>query len=463
LGSFGWLPEIPRKYDKLANILFFSLLLLANYRLYDFLITPSEVEEPFSLTLFSGKRRSTVGSFSQGRSIDRKLAALEARVMADYQPNPNAARTNLVIIVVDALRYDHMGVSGYERETTPYLSGLAKRGKVSIADQARSVCGESVCGLASLASGRYSHQIPAEPFTLHRVLKRHGYQIRMILGDNHRNTYDPVALYGVIDDYFDGSMAKGKYFSDDGNVLSRTRELPPWNKQPFMLQYHLMSAHTMGKRLPIYQRFLPAEKYAGKVSGEKNERNTNHYDNGVLQADAIIEQLLASLKGGNYLQDTLVVVTADHGESLGEHDFFSHTNSVREELLHIPLAFIRYKNGIEQDTVRNEKFVSQIDIAPTILHEFHMPIPSTWTGLPVQLEEERKFIFFQMVPNLGLYDIRDRDRIWKYWVNAKTLEEFAFDLRLDAGENTNLIASVPDWLRASWRTQIGAIKLNDTP
>jgi arylsulfatase A-like enzyme len=183
----------------------------------------------------------------------------------------------------------------------------------------------------------------------------------------------------------------------------------------------------------------------------------------VLQADAIIEQLLASLKGGNYLQDTLVVVTADHGESLGEHGFFSHTNSVREELLHIPLAFIRYKNGIEQDAVRNEKFVSQIDIAPTILHEFHMPIPSTWTGLPVQLEEERKFIFFQMVPNLGLYDIRDRDRVWKYWVNAKTLEEFAFDLRLDAGENTNLIASVPDWLRASWRTQIGAIKLNDTP
>jgi arylsulfatase A-like enzyme len=170
--------------------------------------------------------------------------------------------------------------------------------------------------------------------------------------------------------------------------------------------------------------------------------------------------LLGILTSKHYLENALVVLTADHGESLGEHDLYSHTNSVREELLHIPLLFIRYKGGTPQDSKPLENFVSQVDIAPTILHELEIPVPESWNGVPIQLGKTSEITFFQMLPYWGLYDHRDSSHLWKYWFDSRNGEEFVFDLLQDPHENANLAAATPKALKSWWRERLNSIYLN---
>jgi arylsulfatase A-like enzyme len=214
--------------------------------------------------------------------------------------------------------------------------------------------------------------------------------------------------------------------------------------------------------LSRFDKFQPAKSYAGKAAGEPKQEYTNFYDNGVLQADDSIRELLDALRGKDYLKSALIVITADHGESLGEHHLFAHANSVREELLQVPLLII--EAGADKSPDWNRRaFNSQLDIAPTLLHDLRIPVPASWVGRPVQFGEargdQRTFTFFQLKPNIGLYDHRQPDRLWKYWVDTATGEEFAFDISSDSGERQNLIWQVPlplrhEWRKAAYSTQV---------
>jgi glucan phosphoethanolaminetransferase (alkaline phosphatase superfamily) len=454
LSRAAWRPVLHARPRWLSDLLLLSALLLAGYHLLDFVQTSTRHAEPVSLTMWSGKPGHSARSYSQGLPVPRQLSERETAVAQAYAPAPLASTPNLVLIVVDALRYDHMGVYGYARPTTPYLQALAARGVLGIAAQTRASCGETTCGLASLASSRYSHDMPDQPFTLAKVVQRHGYRLQMIMGDAHG---DREVLYGRIDDYFDGSMATGTYLDDDSFILKKSAAMAHWDGRPLMLQYHLMAAHTLGKRHKQYLQFQPAERYAGKTAGEPDPRHTNYYDGGVLQADDEIGQLLGGLEAKGYLRDALVVITADHGEALGEHGKFSHAGSVYEQLLRVPLLTLRYVDGRAQPGRNYPQWSSQVDIAPTILHELGMPIPSSWSGRALQAGATPGFTFYQMVPYLGLYDHRDPGHLWKFFYNASTQEEYAFDLKADPQEQRNLALTAPAALRAQWRARLREI------
>jgi arylsulfatase A-like enzyme len=233
-----------------------------------------------------------------------------------------------------------------------------------------------------------------------------------------------------------------------------TDRLPAWDGQPLMLQYHLMAAHTLGIKQARYQVFGPVKEYAGRLHGPQDPGFTNLYDGGVLQMDTEVHHVLDQLAAKGYLRDTLVVLTADHGEGLGEHGLLSHTNSVYEELLHIPLLTLRYRDGHALPLRGFAQFGSQIDIAPTILHELGMPIPATWSGVPLQLGRVPAFTFYQMVPYLGLFDHRDPRHLWKFFVDRYERREYAFDLSTDPGERTNRVAHVAPATLALWRAQL---------
>ncbi len=347
-----------------------------------------------------------------------------------------------------------MQIYGYERETTPYLSRLAREGKISVVRNVRAACGESVCGLSSIASARFSHQLPDTPFTLPQVLKRHGYEVQMILGGDHTNFYHLKFLYDGADLFYDGSMAKDHYMNDDTLVLEKVKALGNWSGRPVMFQFHLMSSHELGKRLPAFDAYKPSRVYGAITHGPPKVEYTNFYDNGVLQADAMIRELLGALQEKNYLQNALVVITADHGEGLGEHRSFAHANSVWEPVLRVPLVLANFGNRSDF-AAGDGRTISQIDIAPTVLHELRIPAPVSWVGKPIQrplrTEEIRQFSYFQYGGNFGLYDHRHSGREWKYWRNFNRNEEFAFELLRDPGELNNLIQGVPTELRNEWR------------
>ncbi len=167
----------------------------------------------------------------------------------------------------------------------------------------------------------------------------------------------------------------------------------------------------------------------------------------------MIHALMGMLADKGYLANTLVVITADHGEGLGEHGLFVHMNSVREEVLRIPLLMIAYGYEPERPLLAH-RVPAQVDVAPTILSELGLPIPGTWSGRALPEPGGADFIHFESNRDFGLIDLRDPERAWKYWANAQTGAEYAFDLSSDPLEMHDLLAQAPESLRREWRIRV---------
>jgi glucan phosphoethanolaminetransferase (alkaline phosphatase superfamily) len=445
-------PAPPARTGALVKLLMLSLALLLLYRLHDYLIQEHlRSSEPFNLTLHSGK--VSPGKVDRSVIYNAEFDQQEAAARKAYRPAADARRRNVIMIVADGLRADHMQPYGYARATTPWLQQQVGLGQLERFDNVHSMCSESNCSMASLLSSREVAQLPSEPFTLSQVLKLHGYATVMILGGDQTNYYNKRALFGKVDDYFDGSMAKGYYMNDDSFVAVQTAKLPVWNGKPTMLQFHLMSAHLLGKRLDAYRSWEPSGSYARIPESDPQPRFTNFYDNGVLQYDDFVRQILTTLRQKKYLDDALVVVTSDHGESLGERRLMAHANGVHEPVLHIPLLVAGLRAA--PDAPAGKPFISQTDIAPTLLSELGMPIPATWRGTPIRTLQagarNTALAHFQMYEYAGLFDGRQAGKQWKYWVNRHTKEEFVYDLAGDPQELKNVPWLAPEALLIEWR------------
>ena len=465
-GRFDWAPTVARRVSR--PVLWVALpaaTLAVTVGFYNFLaMPPTRFNEPVSLTLFPLEQAWAF----QGQAVDRLSAArldrLADAARSAYVPSAGSERMNVVLIVADALRPDHMGVHGYARDTTPNLSRLARSGAVRKAPAVHAVCASSSCGLVGLASSKFVHEFHPGAFTLHEVLKRHGYRVHFVLSGDHTSFYGLKLAYGEADSYFDGSQARGHYMNDDRILLDRLNGFADWDGKPVMFHFHLMSAHVLGKRDAAAGRFHPAANYAGPEGRRENGApGINFYDNGVLQADAMIDQLLQTLQLKGYLRSAIVAITADHGESLGEEGLYTHSNSVREPALRIPFLIVSYGHQ-PVGRIDRHAFASQVDIAPTILAELGLPQPATWSGVPLQSAAMRDLTYFQERFNIGLIDHRDPRSVWKYWTDSATRREYAFDLTVDPQERTNAVDRVPPERLREWRLAalIGA-KVDRTP
>jgi arylsulfatase A-like enzyme len=152
--------------------------------------------------------------------------------------------------------------------------------------------------------------------------------------------------------------------------------------------------------------------------------------------DDVIEKLLETLRVKGYLKNTLVVITADHGEALGEHNEYSHAKGLREAMIRIPMAIFSF-GYTPQKLALSQTVTSQVDIAPTVLHEFQMPRPQNWRGIALQENTQSRLIYLQQGSTIGLIDFRSSASIWKYWLETRSGEEFAFNLTADFSERNN--------------------------
>lgn len=440
----------------LGTVLMLCLSLFFLHRLYDYLVQEhTRSAEPFNLTLHSGK--VNVGKIDRSIVYNATFDRQESDARKRYQPAAAALRKNVILIVADGLRADHMQPYGYPRRTTPFLQEQLQLGTLERFDNVHSMCSESNCSMAALLSSRPIDRLPSDPFTLSQVLQLHGYTTVMILGGDQTNYYNKRSLFGKVDNYFDGSMATGYYMNDDTFVAVQTSKLPEWNGKPTMMQFHLMSAHLLGKRLDAHRTFAPSASYARTPESDPQPRFTNFYDNGVVQYDYFVRRILGSLREKKYLDDAIIVITSDHGESLGERRLMAHANGVHEAVLHIPLliAGLKAPDPTLATAPGAGPFISQIDIAPTILRELRMPVPQTWSGIPIRTLQASgrndALVRFEMYDYAGVFDGRIEGRRWKYWVNRHTKEEFLYDLESDPTELKNVLWDAPSELRTEWR------------
>jgi len=446
----------------LATALVSMFMALACLALVDFVeFPPSESGEPLALTL--SPENSALRSRGYGEVSSRQLDLIERTARDAYKPTGLSDSTNVIVIVVDALRGDHLSVNGYSRLTTPNLNKLFMDRASSRVERMYSACAQSACGLMALSSSRYSHRVPTSPISIQEVLKWHGYGVHLILSGDHTNFYGLRESYGSVDTYFDGSMSKGHYMNSDEGSLNRLRDFPNFGGTPSFFQFHLMSAHVLSERTSENLVFKPAANYTKSVLGsaalQSGSRDSylNFYDNGVVQADATIKDILEILEKKGYLKKALVVVTADHGELLGEQGLYMHAKSLYEPVLNIPFILLRYGYEPKIDIAANI-VGSQVDIAPTILAELGIPIPMTWTGLPLQRASTeslgKRKLYFQQGVEFGMVEINLAESRWKYWVNSKTGDEYANELLSDPDEQRNRISELSESVRTGWRREL---------
>lgn len=461
--AIDWSKKLANSLSIFGAILIGALLCMVS--LAQFLrvseLQPPHTQEPVNLSFLpnAGLQRQThvLGS-------SPKLDSAEKEARNSYKPERLKKPINIIIIVGDALRADHMGMYGYGRPTTPNLDALSRNGNATVIPIMRSACAESTCGLLAIASSRAVKDMPSQPITLQHVLRQHGYRSEMIMGGDHTNFYGLRQAYGHVDHYEDGSTQSTRYMNDDALVLDQASLIKDHNpSEPVVMQFHLMSTHGLGTRHKDSEKFMPQTNYylwpqnnrIAKNSKDKSKA-VNYYDNGMAQFDQLTAQLLNILRIKGYLESALVVITGDHGEMLGEHRRFGHRHEVHETVLNVPLILLRY--GYDGQSFTTTRLAAQIDIAPTILKEIGATAPSTWQGWALQTTQGDRLVHFQQATIAGVYDTHEKPTV-KYWKNFKNDEEFLFDIESDPLEHNNIIQRADPARLAYWRSAVSSARL----
>jgi glucan phosphoethanolaminetransferase (alkaline phosphatase superfamily) len=395
------------------------------------------------------------GDARQQETFDR-LRQEGARNRAAYGRHTTFDRKNVIVITIDSLRADHLPIYGYQRPTTPFLSGLQQQGKLHRVDFATSTCAESNCGiLATLFSKTLRHQV-AEGFSLFTLLKDQGYDTHFVLSGNH-DWMGQREMYGdELTSYFDGRDSSRYGWSDD-RVLTEGLERIGDFQRPSFFFFHLMSPHILGhkdERYRLYQPAVVSLDMQALFRGEYDQPSVvNNYDNGIVEADATIRDLFAVLERKGYLQNSIVVILADHGEALGDRSgMYGHINWLYQDTISIPMLI--YDDS--PTAYRGLAFGTQLDVAPTVVDRLGLTIPRDWEGVSLLREPVPRQTMHQTKLTAPCFSIIDyaRERMLKYMQCAGGRNEQLYDLLADPRERHDLSQSVDPAIVAGFRTAL---------
>lgn len=406
----------------------------------------------------------------------KEAAVLDELARQRYPAAPLSRGRNVVIVMFDSLRADHLPMYGYRRDTAPFMSSLARHGEIFPVAFAASTCSESFCGIASTFASRYYHHISPKNFRLHEILRRAGYRTVFVLTGNHRQWAGLGDFYGSDVDLWYDYMTTGVGMHDDRAVLKGLDELPPADGRPTFFFFFLMSTHVLGDRLPEYETFVPAQLGQHRSLWAKRSLSAsypetvgrafdpsllgevvNYYDNGVRQGDAILQAIFSVLSRKRYLEDALLIIVGDHGDSLGEHDHLGHNLFLYNEDIRVP--FIVWST--ERRRPQNLEFASHVDVAPTVLDFVGLPIPETFEGASLFSAPPRDYSIHQTrrgAQPCAAVLARDRGEFRKLILCVQpdgSLGEQLFDLAKDPGETSNLVDVVSPGEVSALRDKLG--------
>lgn len=391
--------------------------------------------------------------FTEGKADDERTIA-ERQIRSEYVVPPGFERKNVILIIVDALRADRTSAYGYQRDTTPFLTKLLNEGQARKVNLAMANCPFSTCGILSILTSRNADVEHESNLKLYDLLYDQGYKVYLILsGEQTGMPYLKRAYGKSMNLFFDGSSSSSRSPTDDRVLFEGLEQVPSYHGVPSFFYFHLMSTHRLGVELDGFRKYepVPRERGLALVQSYDAVELSNAYDNRVLQADDVIRQLFDALEQKHYLEDSLVVIVSDHGESLGEHGNVGHGKHLYQEELHIPLL-IYDKAGANY---QNLEYATQIDIAPTIFSRLGLPVPHSWEGQSLLGPSDTRSTYHQtfetvfskdqnsrIVPGRAAVIHRTRDAIYKYIHSEKEQNDELYELLTDPGETQNLIETV---------------------
>lgn len=331
-----------------------------------------------------------------GLSFPALLALLALLLPACAPPEP--PRPNLLLISLDTLRADHLGCYGYARDTTPSLDRRAAGG--SLFEQAMSTSSWTVPAHASLLTGLYprSHgaigpggTLRKTTPTLARLLGEGGYATAAIVN------VSSVQRLAVGFDTVDRVPHTGAGTADQvvRKALTWLDELEGGSL--FFLFLHFSDVHSDYAPRPAYRRLFD-EPYDGIADGRGSQladvrrgriqlspddarHLVNLYDAGIRQLDADLDRLFRELARRGRLENTVTLVTSDHGEEFLEHGGVLHGHTLHQELVRVPLLL--WGPGIPSG-LRVREPVSLVDVFPTLAAMAKVPVPEGLEGVDLR-------------------------------------------------------------------------------
>jgi glucan phosphoethanolaminetransferase (alkaline phosphatase superfamily) len=396
------------------------------------------------------------------RDTPARRAAMvrDAEARAAYVPAPRSRRKHVIVIVIDALRPDHLPHYGYGRQTSPFLTRLSQEGHWKRIRRAYTQAPESLGGICSLVQPRWPKSLFAAGFGLPQALRANGYQTHFFLGGTHR-WFGLQDAYGT--DAADLRTGQGEppaAVNDDRGVVRAVEGLAPDDGGRHFIMVHLMSVHEVGVFDTAYARWAPTYPWAlakGRLKEAPDEERAqalrNEYDGRILQADAYLERIWQALRRKGYLDDAVVAIVSDHGQGMGENDRWGHCRELVESIVRIPLFFWSDRAL----SVRDDGLAAIIDVAPTLMAEAGLPIPASWDGRAlVPGQRPRTLVAMQDQMLEERFGAFVWDSPWgplKYHRLATPLGEprvrLLFQLDKDPGEKNNVWNSSPESVRTA--------------
>src|SRR6266496_3886676 len=306
-------------------------------------------------------------------------AIISAAVGQKAPPRP-APRPNLLLVTIDTLRPDHLRCYGYDGIQTPTIDSLAADGirfeqaytPIPITLPSHTVM---LTGTYPMMSGMHDfsgNNLSPEQATLATVLRARGYDTGAVIAAAVLDRR--FGLNHGFDFYYDhfnfGRLSEANLDLMERPANEVVDQALKWlakpRNAPFFLWVHLYDPHHPYNPPPPFNRLYEENLYAGEIAF----------------ADTQLGRLLAYLKQHAAYNHTLVVLSGDHGEGLGEHGEKTHGFFTYNSTLHVPLI-IKPAVGtkIAQSVVSAQ--VSLVDLMPTTLGLLNIPVPTQVQGKDV--------------------------------------------------------------------------------
>jgi arylsulfatase len=305
---------------------------------------------------------------------------------------------SVILLSADALRADHLGYHGYSRDTSPFLDRLSE--DVVTFTQAISASSHTREAVPALLSGRYPDVFAANGYryvspTVADRLSQVGYRTagfhsnpyvsRAYGFDSGFDSFDDDLVFGRNKIVALAQRALNKFVLNRGDYHARANEINDrsleWidsldDDEPFFLWNHYMDPHgpynppegyTYADRelsnddaQELYQKCIDRPD---EITEEERQLLIDCYDGEIRYLDEQLSAFFKALSERELLDESLVIVTADHGDAFGEHGYFTHPRELHEYLLHVPLLVSTPSNETSE-TVSDP--ATTLDVVPTI-------------------------------------------------------------------------------------------------
>ena len=354
----------------------------------------------------------------------------------------SGGKYNVLLITLDTIRADHLSVYGYDRDTTPRLRDFAR--EATVYTRAVAVSDITPSSHASIFTGFYpswhgTYVVPSEyPYgrplssrsvTLAELLRSNGYRtvavaanqaylqpsMGVVKGFEVSDVRSPVRLCSSGPTLYlrEGARRVLRLLMDtnafealvvraaDINQRALAMLEEPGRTGPFFLFINYMDSHMpyvppapfntrFEGRNPDFKPYADHTELSNAVDYGKRHVNAmeskhlvSQYDGGLAYMDSEIGKLLGRLRDLGLYENTLIIITGDHGEAFGERDIIQHSRgSAYQDQVHVPLL-IKYPG--QHEARRSDDLVSHVDLMPTVLDWSGCAVPAGLQGRSLRL------------------------------------------------------------------------------